>query len=183
MKNQKPVYDRLNLRYLKAFFHIIPRILQQFLATLYDVIAEAIVADSSHSFAKENNEPATSPPKKPRRSPDLRQEDDYTKRFCMQITHSMLRTGAFSKFSAILQKVYNDIISACLTSPSSMVAQAPLLFQQGLFHYSFRGKGAREVSSAVVSHVDDSNYSYFAELSPLMPIDSRLIFSAMRVSF
>ncbi|RCN36503.1 hypothetical protein ANCCAN_17614 [Ancylostoma caninum] len=46
---------------------------EQFLATLYNVIAEAIVADSSHSFAKESNEPATSPPKKPRRSPDLRQ--------------------------------------------------------------------------------------------------------------
>ncbi|KIH60064.1 HEAT repeat protein [Ancylostoma duodenale] len=46
---------------------------EQFLATLYDVIAEAIVADSNHSFAKENNGPATSPPKKPRRSLDLRQ--------------------------------------------------------------------------------------------------------------
>ncbi|KAK6738292.1 hypothetical protein RB195_020417 [Necator americanus] len=94
---------------------------EQFLATLYDVTAEVIATPDNSSATKENSTPHTSPSKRPRRSLDLRKEDDHTKRFCIQLTHSMLRTGAFTKFSAILQKVYDDIISACLLAQGTQL--------------------------------------------------------------
>ncbi|KHJ93097.1 hypothetical protein OESDEN_06996 [Oesophagostomum dentatum] len=94
---------------------------EQFLAALYDVIAEVINTAPSSSTADENVQPSLSPPKRPRMLLDLRQADDHTKRFCMQLTHSMLRTGAFKKFNPILQKVYDDIISPCLPSQISQL--------------------------------------------------------------
>ncbi|VDM85816.1 unnamed protein product, partial [Strongylus vulgaris] len=79
---------------------------EQFLATLYDVTVEAMTNAPNCSATNSSSEPFTSPPKKPRRTLDLHQVDDHTKRFCIQLTHSMLRTGVFTKFNPILQKLY-----------------------------------------------------------------------------
>ncbi|KAK6057436.1 hypothetical protein COOONC_05048 [Cooperia oncophora] len=42
-------------------------------------------------------------------------------RVCMQLTHSMLRTGAFSKCGPLLKKLSDDIIVPCLSTKNSQV--------------------------------------------------------------
>uniref|UniRef100_A0A1I7WYL2 Cnd3 domain-containing protein n=1 Tax=Heterorhabditis bacteriophora TaxID=37862 RepID=A0A1I7WYL2_HETBA len=47
--------------------------------------------------------------------------DEVTLHFCMQLTHSLLRTGIFNKFNALLRGVYDNVIDKCWSSTSAKV--------------------------------------------------------------
>ncbi|KAJ1357809.1 hypothetical protein KIN20_016049 [Parelaphostrongylus tenuis] len=103
----KEVTDSIMIDLVDVFFQGKP---EQFLATVYDVTSEAIQCSELSDNCTENRESSSTP-----------MSNGRTRRFCMQLVHSMLRTGIFKKYTPVLRKVYGDIISSCLSFKGSQV--------------------------------------------------------------
>lgn len=113
----KEVTDFVMVDLVDMFFEGKP---DQFLTTVGDVTKEAIrdVAASGmedersgHRLILRSQTPFD----------DRNEPDGGVMRYCMQLTHSMLRTGVFTSCSAVMRKVHEEIISVSFSSNNSSV--------------------------------------------------------------
>ncbi|WKY09168.1 hypothetical protein Q1695_001937 [Nippostrongylus brasiliensis] len=89
----------------------------QFLVAICDVTAEAIRLSEE---TDENHEPLSTP-KVSKTIDDQCQPDTNNMRYCVQLIHSMLRTGLFDKFTVLLRKLYDEVIVRCFSSVNTKV--------------------------------------------------------------
>ncbi|KAK5971567.1 Cnd3 domain-containing protein [Trichostrongylus colubriformis] len=94
---------------------------EHFLVNICDVIAETM-RSSNFDKCDENSEPQLSSKPELAKTIKMHQPTDHVMRVCMQLTHSMLRTGVFTKYGPLLKKLFDDIIAACLSSKNSRVS-------------------------------------------------------------
>ncbi|VDL80550.1 unnamed protein product [Nippostrongylus brasiliensis] len=110
----KELTDCIMIDLAETFFDGKP---DQFLVAICDVTAEAIRLSEE---TDENHEPLSTP-KALKAIDDQCQPDTNNMRYCIQLIHSMLRTGLFDKFTVLLRKLYDEIIVRCFSSVNTKV--------------------------------------------------------------
>ncbi|KJH45225.1 hypothetical protein DICVIV_08720 [Dictyocaulus viviparus] len=103
----KEVTDCVMIDLVDVFFQGKP---EQFLATVYDVAFESIQRPK-YNNSKDSKLLLTAVENKQPHS--VFQFSECEKKFYIQLLHSMLRTGIFTKFSLMLRRIYDNIIRPC----------------------------------------------------------------------
>ncbi|VDO16783.1 unnamed protein product [Haemonchus placei] len=68
---------------------------------------------------------------------EMQQPTSKTMRVCMQLTHSMLRTGVFQRCGPLLKKLFDDIVSLTIWYPKYRL-KVSLIITGSLFLENFQ---------------------------------------------